>query len=208
MHNASLEDHFWHLACLSRFYKEHNDSYYEKMCLKTLCDMNYAFAAMLYFDKEKVLPRRYKQYLIPFEHAMKDDLLEERIKFYNKKDQKKNIKKYALYALTSLISIPLMLLLVFVFKVKTEIAMIISIVAIFGLDMLGRPLIDQMEKNKEIKLANARGEDKRLDNYLKYYDRFALLFQNKLYVDLISVKKEDTKQEIIKKIKESVKDID
>ena len=78
--NASFEDHFWHLACVSKYYQNTNNSYLEKMCLRKLCDLNYAYAAIIYFDKEGVLPKKYKQYLIHFEHQMNDDLLEERIK--------------------------------------------------------------------------------------------------------------------------------
>ena len=136
MTNASFEDHFWHLACLSVYYKKENDAYLEKMCLRKLCDLNYAYSAMIYFHKYEVLPKRFLQYLTSFENNMVDDKLEARIQYYNKVDKKKNLKKYALYASTSLICIPLMLFLVFVCKLDTTISMLISIGSIFAIDFI------------------------------------------------------------------------
>ena len=44
--------------------------------------------------------------------------------------------------------------------------------------------------------------EKRLENHLKYYDRFAKLFQNELYIDLIRAKDgSEQEKEIVEKLK-------
>ena len=117
MCGASFEDHFWHLACLSLYYEKQKDEYIEKYCLSTLCNLNYVYSAMLYFNKYDVLPSAYKSYLKPFVNTMRNDKTEARIAYYNKKDKNGNVKSAMRYSLMTLISIPIMLFLIFVCKV-------------------------------------------------------------------------------------------
>lgn len=195
--NTEFEDHFWHLAALSVYYKKQKDDYLEKMVLRKLCDLNYAYSALYYFDKLDVLPNKFKIYMTPFVNQMKDDKIEERIKFFNKQDKKKQTKSFMLYSASTLIVVPLMLLLVFGFKVDTTVAMVISIAVLFVMQFMMNPIIKQRKAMKEY----GRPIERRLENYLKYYDRFVPLFQNDLYMDLIRNKDEKKQEEIIKKIK-------
>ncbi len=197
---VSFEDHFWHLLALSILYKKQGDEYLEKTCLQKACDLNYAYSAMLYFEKVDVLPSNYKQYLDKFQNEMKDDKVEERIKYFNKKSANKKNLGFLWYSLISLSIIPLMLFLVFVCKLDTTIAAIIAIVLMFG----GQFLLTRMQKRR--RYTNIRPLEKRLENYLKYYDRFAKLFQNELYIDLIRSKNgSEQEKEIIDKIKRGEK---
>jgi TRAP-type uncharacterized transport system fused permease subunit len=133
---------------------------------------------------------------------MKNDKTEARIAFYNKKDKNGNVKSAMRYSLMTLITIPIMLFLIFVCKVDTTIAMIVSIIAVFVLELFVNPIT----RNRSIKKKNEnRVFDKRLANYLSYYDRFAKLLQNDLYMDLIKARKEDKIQEIVNKLKKGLK---
>ena len=202
MGGATFEDHFWHLACLALYYENKKDEYIEKYCLSTLCNLNYVYSAMLYFNKYEVLPSTYKSYIKPFVNTMKNDKTEARIAFYNKKDKNGNVKSAMRYSLMTLITIPIMLFLIFVCKVDTTIAMIVSIIAVFVLELFVNPIT----RNRSIKKKNEnRVFDKRLANYLSYYDRFAKLLQNDLYMDLIKARKEDKIQEIVNKLKKGLK---
>lgn len=193
---VSFEDHFWHLLALSVLYKKQGDEYLEKTCLQKACDLNYAYNAMIYFEKKEVLPPNYKQYLTEFTNQMKDDKVEERIKYYNKRSANKKNLGFLWYSLISLSIIPVMLFLVFVCKLETTIAAIIAIVLMFG----GQFLFTRMQKrNRYMKV---RPLEKRLENHLKYYDRFAKLFQNELYIDLIRTKDgSEQEKEIVEKLK-------
>lgn len=202
MGGATFEDHFWHLACLALYYENKKDEYIEKYCLSTLCNLNYVYSAMLYFNKYEVLPSAYKSYIKPFVNTMKNDKTEARIAFYNKKDKKGNVKSAMRYSLMTLITIPLMLFLIFVCKLETTIAMVVSIAAVFILELFINPIT----RNRSIKKKNEnRVFDKRLASYLSYYDRFAKLLQNDLYMDLIKARKEDKIQEIVNKLKKGLK---
>lgn len=197
-----FEDHFWHLACLALYYEKNNDSYAERYCLSTLCDLNYAYSAMLYFDKYDCLPRDYKVYIKPFKHKMKNDKSEARIAYYNKKEKNKGLRNALKYSLMTLVCIPIMLLLIFVFHVDTHVSMIISIAFVFILEIFVNPIassrkIEKMNKNRVF--------DSRLASYLKFYDKFAKLFQNELYMDLIKAKDENKITEIVNQIKKGKK---
>lgn len=198
----NFEDHFWHLACLALYYEKQKDEYLEKYCLSTLCNLNFAYGAMVYFNKYDVLPSNYKVYIKPFVHSMKNEKTEARIAYYNKFDSRKNIKSALRYSLMTLITIPIMLFLIFVCKVETTTAMIISIAAVFILEIFLNPVlkarsIRKREQNREF--------DKRLEKHLCFYNRFAKLLQNDLYIDLIKAKKEEQIQEIVNKIKKGIK---
>ena len=193
---ANFEDHFWHMLCLSIYYQKHNDDYMEKLCLQRACDLNFAYSAMLLFDKKKVLDPKYQQYLVEFSNNMKDDKVEERIKYYNKKNANKKNLGFLWYSLISLSVIPVMLFLVFVCKLDTTISLIVSIVVMFVLQFA----FQRMQKINRRK--TYRKVESRLEKYLKYYDRFAYLLQNDLYIDLIRAKEgSKEEQEIIDKIK-------
>ncbi len=71
--SLSFEDHFWHFACMSIYYKNKNDFHMFKKSLSSACDLNYIYNALLYFEAFNVLPQNYKKYLKNFEHKMKDD---------------------------------------------------------------------------------------------------------------------------------------
>lgn len=194
---SSFEDHFWHMLCLSIYYKHNNDPYLEKVCLQKACDLNYAYSAMIYFDSKGVLNQKYKQYIEPFCNQMKDPKVEERIKYYNKKNAKSKNLGFLWYSLISLLVIPVMLILVFLFKLDTTMAAIIAIIAMF----IAQFIFQNYQKKVKFK-RNSRKVERKLENYLKYYDRFAYLFQNELYIDLIKAKAgSDNEKEIIEKIK-------
>ena len=185
---TSFEDHFWHMLCLSIYYQKQNDEYMEKLCLQRACDLNFAYSAMLLFDKKNVLDLKYKQYLVEFSNNMKDDKVEARIKYYNKRNSNKKNLGFLWYSLISLSIIPVMLFLVFVCKLDTTISVIISIVVMFVLQFVFQRM-QKMNRRKVIRKTEAR-----LEKYLKYYDRFAYLLQNDLYIDLIRAK-EGSKEE-------------
>ena len=201
--NRTFEDHFWHLACLVMYYKNKKDEYLEKVCLGKLTDLNYAYSAMLYFDKCEVLPSKYKQYLVPFKESMRNTKLEDRITYFNKHDKSTNFKDFLLYSLSTLSVVPLMLLLILVFHLDTKITMIISIAFLLGLQFLVNPSTLKLRRMRKMNM-NSSVISNQLKNYLSYYDRFAVLFQNELYVDLIKAKKEEKRQEIIEKIKKTM----
>lgn len=193
----SFEDHFWHMLCLSILYQKKGDEYLEKMCLQKACDLNYAYSALVYFDKKDVLPAKYKQYLTPFENNMKDEKVEERIKFFNKKSARGKNLGFLWYSLIGLSIIPMMLFLVFVCKLDTTVSAIISIVLMFAVQFV----FQRMQRRKRYNVVKRKLE-RDLENYLKYYDRFAYLFQNELYIDLIRAKDgSENEKEIIEKIK-------
>ncbi len=172
--SLSFEDHFWHFACLSVYYKKKKDFYMHKKCLTAACDLNYYYNALIYFDAFKVLPNNFKKYVAKFEHKMVDEKLEDLIKQANKKDKKNNFKGFLLYSLVSLLVIPIMLLLVFVFKMDTTTA---TVVAIIGL-LLGQGLVSPMQRqNKEMK---SYKRDSLMSEREKSYFDYVLIFYNLL----------------------------
>ena len=133
---------------------------------------------------------------------MKNDKTEARIAYYNKKEKNKSLKSALKYSLMTLLCIPLMLILIFLLGVDTEVAMFISIGFVFVLELFVNPVI----KNRKIMAMNKNREfDSRLASYLSYYDRFAKLFQNQLYIDLIKAKDEEKINEIVNQIKKGKK---
>ena len=195
---SSFEDHFWHMLCLSVYYKNKNDEYLEKMCIQKACDLNYAYSAMLYFDKKEVLPSKYKVYISQdFQNNMKDDKVEARIKYFNKKNARSKNLGFLWYSLIGLAIIPVMLFLVFVCKTETTVAAIVSIALMF----VGQFVYRYFQKRSMYSRVRRKIERK-LEEYLKYYDRFAYLFKNELYIDLIRAKDgSEAEKEIIEKLK-------
>lgn len=195
---SSFEDHFWHMLCLSVYYKNKNDEYLEKMCIQKACDLNYAYSAMLYFDKKEVLPSKYKVYISQeFANNMKDDKVEARIKYFNKKNARGKNLGFLWYSLIGLAIIPVMLFLVFVCKMETTVAAIVSIALMF----VGQFVYRYFQKRSMYSRVRRKIEHK-LEEYLKYYDRFAYLFKNELYIDLIRAKDgSESEKEIIEKLK-------
>ena len=195
---SSFEDHFWHMLCLSVYYKNKGDEYLEKMCIQKACDLNYAYSAMLYFDKKEVLPSKYKVYISQdFQNNMKDDKVEARIKYFNKKNARSKNLGFLWYSLSGLAIIPVMLFLVFVCKMDTTIAAILSIALMF----VGQFVYRYFQKRSMYSRVRRKIERK-LEEYLKYYDRFAYLFKNELYIDLIRAKDgSESEKEIIEKLK-------
>ena len=157
---------------------------------------------MVYFNKYDVLPSNYKAYIKPFVNKMKNDKTEARIAYFNKLDKKGSFKSAISYSLMTLLCIPIMLFLIFICRVETTIAMIISIVIIFVLELFLNPITRSRSLKKK---NNNRKFDKRLENYLSYYNRFAKLLQNDLYMELIKENKEDKIQDIVNKIKKELK---
>ena len=90
-----------------------------------------------------------------------------------------------------------MLLLVFVFKVETNTAVVISIMLLFGLEIFLNPLFKQRKMVNKYK--QEVNED--LKQYLRYYEKFFPILKNELYIDLIRVKDEKKQKAIIDKIK-------
>lgn len=201
--NANFEDHFWHLAALSLYYQKLGDEYLEKVCISKLCDLNFSYTALIYFEKYGVLPEKLKVYLTPFSEKMKQDKLEQRISYYNKKSRKINISDALVYSLTSLSVVPLMLFLVFVLKLDTKVTLIISIAFLLVLQMLVNPSTIRLRRQKKL-LKTQSVIDKKLNAYLSYNDHFSYLFNDDLYVSLIKAKNDKKRNEIIAKIKENM----
>jgi len=200
-HSLSFEDHFWHFACMSLYYKKTKQFYLHKKSLISACDLNYYYNAMFFFDAHKVLPNNYKKYVKPFEHKMKNDKLEELIAQTNKRDKKEHLKDFSLYSLTSLLVLPLMLILVFVFKMDSTIAVIVAIIGL----LLGQTLVNPITKQRK-QIKYQRIESKITKEERTYFD-FLLIFNNLLQdsklVALIKSETDEEKQNIIECIKKN-----
>ena len=153
---------------------------------------------MLYFDKKEVLPSKYKAYISQeFQNNMKDEKVEARIKYFNKKNARGKNLGFLWYSLIGLAIIPVMLFLVFVCKMETTVAAIVSIALMF----VGQFVYRYFQKRSMYSRVRRKIERK-LEEYLKYYDRFAYLFKNELYIDLIRAKDgSESEKEIIEKLK-------
>jgi len=199
-HNSlSFEDHFWHFACLSLYYKNKNDFYMFKKSLSAACDLNYIYNALLYFEAFNVLPNNFKKYIKNFEHQMKDDKIESLIGYANKKDKKKNGLNFLWYSLGSILIIPLMLLFVFVFKMDTTVAAVAAIIFIF----LSQTILTPMQKrNKEMKIIKRNNdlskEEKNFFNFLLPFNN--LLYEEK-YLAMIRAETDEERDLIVKAIK-------
>ena len=197
--SLSFEDHFWHFACLSLYYKNKNDFYMFKKSLSCACDLNYIYNALLYFEAFNVLPNNFKKHIKNFEHKMKDDKIESLIAYANKKDKKKNRLNFLWYSLGSLLIIPLMLLFVFVFKMDTTIAAVVSILFLFLSQTFTSPMI---KRNQEMKNAKRNSE---LSKSEKDYFNYLLPFNNLLYQEkflaMIRSETDEEREMIVKAIK-------
>lgn len=197
--SLSFEDHFWHFACLSLYYKNKNDFYMFKKSLSCACDLNYIYNALLYFEAFNVLPNNFKKHIKNFEHKMKDDKIESLIAYANKKDKKKNRLNFLWYSLGSLLIIPLMLLFVFVFKMDTTIAAVVSILFLFLSQTFTSPMI---KRNQEMKNAKRNSE---LSKSEKEYFNYLLPFNNLLYQEkflaMIRSETDEEREMIVKAIK-------
>lgn len=196
-----FEDHFWHFACLSLYYKNKKDFYMHKKSLLSACDLNYYYNAMYYFDTYGVLPQNYKKYVKPFEHKMKDDKLELLIKQANKKDKKSMGTDFLLYSLVSLLVIPVMLILVFIFKLDSTTAAIISVIGL----LLGQTLVSPMRKQrKQMKIAQRESlltkEEKTFFDYMYIFNN---LLQNQKLVAMIKCETDEERDIIINCIKKN-----
>ncbi len=197
--DVSFEDHYWHMACLAKYYESINDKYLEKAALGKLCDLNYAYASLIYFEKLEVLPSKFKQYTKAFSNNMKDDYIENRIVWYNKSEKKVNVKSFILYGSTSILVIPLMFFLVYVCKCTTDLAMIISVIFLLATQFIFNPFMSKRKIDK-----NASIIDNKLRNYMNYYERFVPLLKNEKYIALIKAKNEYKREKIIEDIKKTL----
>lgn len=197
--SLSFEDHFWHFACLSLYYKNKNDFYMFKKSLSCACDLNYIYNALLYFEAFNVLPNNFKKYIKNFEHKMKDDKIESLIAYANKKDKKKNRLNFLWYSLGSLLIIPLMLLFVFVFKMDTTIAAVVSILFLFLSQTFTSPMI---KRNQEMKNAKRNSElSKSEKDYFNYLLPFNNLLYQEKYLAMIRSETDEEREMIVKAIK-------
>lgn len=199
--SLSFEDHFWHFACLSIYYKEKKDFYMHKKSLSAACDLNYYYNAMIYLDAYGVLPNNYKKYIKQFEHKMKNDKLEKLIIEANKKDKRGKGKEFLLYSLVSLLVIPIMLILVFVFKMDSTTATIISIIGL----LLGQMLIGPFKKqHQEMKIYKRDSQiSKEEKNFFDYLYLFNNLFNDKKLVAMIKCDNDEDRSKIIEAIKKN-----
>lgn len=199
--SLSFEDHFWHFACLSIYYKEKKDFYMHKKSLSAACDLNYYYNAMIYLDAYGVLPNNYKKYIKQFEHKMKNDKLEKLIIEANKKDKRGKGKEFLLYSLVSLLVIPIMLILVFVFKMDSTTATIISIIGL----LLGQMLIGPFKKQRqEMKIYKRDSQiSKEEKNFFDYLYLFNNLFNDKKLVAMIKCDNDEDRNKIIEAIKKN-----
>lgn len=197
--SLSFEDHFWHFACLSLYYKNKNDFYMFKKSLSCACDLNYIYNALLYFEAFNVLPNNFKKHIKNFEHKMKDDKIENLIAYANKKDKKKNRLNFLWYSLGSLLIIPLMLLFVFVFNMDTTIAAVVSILFLFLSQTFTSPMI---KRNQEMKNAKRNSELSRSEkDYFNYLLPFNNLLYQEKYLAMIRSETDEEREMIVKAIK-------
>ena len=130
---------------------------------------------------------------------MKEDKLEEMILKANKMDKSKNGKNFLVYSLSNLLIVPLMLLLVLVFKVGTTIAAVISVFALILGQGFISPIYKQSKQNKVYKkVAEMAKEQKQFFNYLLTFES---LFNDEKVVALIRAETEEEREKIVKAIK-------
>lgn len=197
--SLSYEDHFWHYCCLSLYYKNKKDYYMHKQCLSASCDLNYFYNAMIYFDAFKVLPQNFNKYIKNFEHKMKNDKLEQLIDEANKRDKKKQRMGFLWYSLASVLVIPIMLLLVFVFKMDTMVAAIAAIVFLFVSQTILSPIMKQRKELKNAKRNSELSKDERA--FFNYLLQFSNLVYSEKYVAMIKADTDEERNIIINCIK-------
>lgn len=188
--SLSFEDHFWHYACLSIYYKNKKQFYLHKKALTCACDLNYYYNAMLYFKAHDVLPLNFQKYIKDFEHRMKDDKLEDLIIKVNKKDKGQYGKDFLIYSLGSLLVIPLMLILVFGFKLDTSVSAVVAIIALLLGQGLVTPFRKQRKEVKRMKIESSLSKEEKT-----FFD-YTLIFYNLMKDQkLIALIKSDTDEE-------------
>lgn len=197
--SLSFEDHFWHYACMSIYYKNKNDFHMFKKSLSSACELNYIYNALLYFEAFNVLPINFKKHIKNFEHKMKDDKIENLIAYSNKQDKKKMRKSFLLYSLGSVLIIPLMLLLVFVFKLDTTIAAIVSVLCL----LLSQTFMTPMRnRRQQFKIAKRNSEmTKEEKTYFNYLLPFNNLLYSEKYMAMIKADNDEERDLIVKAIK-------
>ena len=204
----SFEDHYWHMACLALYYKETKQEHLEKNCLSNLCDLNYVFNALTYYDSLGVLPVNYKKYITPFNNPMVDVKINFEIERFNKDAKRKQRRKYFLSSLTTLITIPLMLFLMLVCKLDANISVAIAIVFLILLQTLTSPFLENTKFRQMIKNYFKRKKkvqnniSKELNEYFKYLDRFVKIVNEEHYKALARTKDDEEIKTIVKAIKE------
>lgn len=204
----SFEDHYWHMACLTMYYKNTNQEHLEKNCLSNLCDLNYVFNALSYYETLGVLPVNYKKYIVPFNNSMVDEKINFEIERLNKDAKRKQRRKYFLSSLTTLLTIPLMLFLMLVCKLDANISVAIAIVFLIVLQTLTSPFLENTKFRQAIrnyfkskkKIQNNISKD--LNEYLKYLDRFVKIVNEDHYKALARAKDDEEIKALVKAIKE------
>ena len=204
----SFEDHYWHFACLALYYKNTNQKHLEKECLSKMCDMNYVYNALSYYNTLGILPTNYKKYIIKFTSPMVNDKVDKQIEEVNKDSRRKQRRKYWLSSLTTLLTIPLMLFLMLVCKLDNTTSIIISIVFLFLMQTITSPLMANTRLRKYLKSIFERNKktenhlSKEVNEYFKYLDRFVRIVNNEYYLAIAREKDEVKIQELVKIIKE------
>ena len=85
--SLTFEDHFWHFACMSIYYKNKKDFHMFKKSLLSDCDLNYIYNALLYFEAFNVLPQNYKKYHL-------QDFLQDILQNHNSRQQAYRHRRY------------------------------------------------------------------------------------------------------------------
>ncbi len=197
--SLSFEDHFWHFACMSVYYKNKNDFHMFKKSLSSACDLNYIYNALLYFEAFNILPQNFKKHLKNFEHKMKDDKIEALIAYANKQDKKKMRFNFLIYSLSSLLIIPLMFLLVFVFKMDTTVAAVVAVLFLFLTQTFASPM---KRRRQELKIAKRNSEmTKEEKSFFNYLLAFNNLLYSEKYLAMIKAETDEERDLIVKAIK-------
>ena len=130
---------------------------------------------------------------------MKDDKIEELIAYANKQDKKKMRFNFLTYSLTSLLIIPLMLLLVFVFNLDTTVAAVAAVILLFLSQTFASPM---KKRRQEMKIAKRNSEmTKEEKSFFNYLLPFNNLLYNEKYVAMIKAETDEERDLIVKAIK-------
>lgn len=197
----SFEDRFWHFVCLSCYYKNHNNKYMQKKSLSAACDLNYYYNAFIFYDAYGVLPKEFKKDLKAFEHSMNNEKVDNLIKEVNKSEKKFDVKGFLLYSLVTLLIIPLMLLLILVFKMDKTLAIVISVLALFLGQSFFSPMNRQRKERKKRQQEEAISKNEK--NFFNYLTRLNYVFSDQRYIEMIRAKDEEQVKEIAQLIKEN-----
>lgn len=197
----SYEDRFWHFACLALLYKNKKNDYMEKKCLSAACDLNYYYNAFIFFDAYEVLPKEFQKDLKKFEHQMNNEKLDQLINEVNKTTKKFDFKGFLLYMLTTLLIIPLMILLILVFKLDKTLSVIIAVLFLFLSQQFFSPFNRQ---RRELKTKKKEQElSKKESSFFNYTNHLNYVFNDPRYLEMIRAKDEEKVKEIAQLIKEN-----